>query len=169
VQIFASGGFDEYKIAQYLREGAKIDAFGVGTKMGVSADAPYTDIAYKLVEYDDRPVLKLSTGKQTLAGKKQIFRIREGGRLIKDIIALRGENLEGEPMLRMAMMDGSRCQRQEPLLSIRDRFRQEFMALDENYKVLMTPQSFPVELSPGLRDLQRRIVREVKEKELGKS
>jgi nicotinate phosphoribosyltransferase len=171
VQIFASGGFDEYKIAQHLREDVKIDAFGVGTKMGVSADAPYTDIAYKLVEYDDRPVLKLSTGKQTLAGKKQVFRIREGGRLIKDIdiIALRGENLEDEPMLRMAMEDGGRCQRQEPLLSIRDRFQQEFMTLDENYKVLIKPQSFPVELSPGLRDLQRRVVREVKEKELGKS
>ncbi len=169
VQIFASGGFDEYKIAQHIREGAKIDAFGVGTKMGVSADAPYTDIAYKLVEYDDRPVLKLSTGKQTLAGKKQVFRIREGGRLIKDIIALRGENLEGEPMLRMAMKDGGRCQHQESLLSIRDRFQQEFMTLDENYKVLIKPQSCPVELSPGLRDLQRRIVREVKEKELGKS
>ena len=72
-------------------------------------------------------------------------------------------------MLRMAMKDGGRCQRQEPLLSIRDRFQQEFMTLDENYKVLIKPQSFPVELSPGLRDLQRRIVREVKEKELGKS
>ena len=89
--------------------------------------------------------------------------------MIKDIIALRRENLEGEPMLRMAMKDGGRCQRQEPLLSIRNRFQQEFMTLDENYKVLIKPQSFPVELSPGLRDLQRRIVREVKEKELGKS
>jgi len=32
----------------------------------------------KSVEYDDRRVLKLSTGKETLAGKKQVFRIREG-------------------------------------------------------------------------------------------
>jgi len=53
-----------------------------------------------------------ATFRQTLAGKKQVFRIREGGRLIKDIIALRGENLEGEPMLRMAMKDGGRCQHQ---------------------------------------------------------
>ncbi len=89
--------------------------------------------------------------------------------MIKDIIAPRGENLEGEPMLRMTMKDGGRCQHQEPLLSIRDRFQQEFMALDENYKVLMTPRSFPVELSPGLRDLQRLTAREVKEKEFGKS
>jgi len=77
ISIFASGGFDEYKIAQVIKEGAEIDAFGVGTKMGVSADAPYTDIAYKLVYYDGRPVLKLSTGKKTLVGEKQVFRIKE--------------------------------------------------------------------------------------------
>ena len=47
MQVFASGGFDEYKIAQYIQEGAEIDAFGVGTKTGISADAPYADIAYK--------------------------------------------------------------------------------------------------------------------------
>jgi nicotinic acid phosphoribosyltransferase len=63
---FVSGGFDEFKIADALAKGAKIDAFGVGTKMGVSADAPFLDIAYKLVKYDGRPVLKLSSGKKTL-------------------------------------------------------------------------------------------------------
>ena len=51
VRILASGGFDEHKIAQVLADGARIDAFAVGTKMGVSADAPYFDIAYKLVRY----------------------------------------------------------------------------------------------------------------------
>lgn len=169
VQVLASGGFDEYKVAQHIKEGARIDAFGVGTKMGVSADAPYTDIAYKLVEYDDRPVLKLSTGKETLAGKKQVFRMREGGRLIKDIIALRQERMEGEPILRMVMKEGKRCQAKEPLSVIRSRFQQEFMTLPDDYKSLIKPQSFPVELSPGLRKSQRQIVHEVKEKELGKS
>jgi nicotinate phosphoribosyltransferase len=41
VEIFASSSFDEYKIARTIKDNAKIDAFGVGTKMGVSADAPY--------------------------------------------------------------------------------------------------------------------------------
>ncbi len=68
--------------------------------MGVSADAPWSDIAYKLVEYDNRPVLKLSTGKVSLPGKKQVFRICDKqGQLQKDIIALRGENVAGaEPL-----------------------------------------------------------------------
>ena len=52
----------------------RIDGFGIGTKLGVSADAPYLDSAYKLVEYMSRPVLKLSADKQTLPGCKQVFR-----------------------------------------------------------------------------------------------
>jgi nicotinic acid phosphoribosyltransferase len=41
VRIFASGGLDEEEVERCLRAGAPIDAFGVGTRMNVSADAPY--------------------------------------------------------------------------------------------------------------------------------
>jgi nicotinate phosphoribosyltransferase len=51
VRIVASGGLDEYAIAGLLASGAPIDGFGIGTRMGVSSDAPDLDIAYKLVEY----------------------------------------------------------------------------------------------------------------------
>src|SRR3972149_973757 len=50
VSIFASGDLDEYKIADLLSKDAKIDAFGVGTKMGTSAEYPFTDVIYKLSE-----------------------------------------------------------------------------------------------------------------------
>ena len=60
VQIFASGGLDDFAVDELLRTGAPIGGFGVGTKVGVSADAPWTDCAYKLVEYRGRPTLKLS-------------------------------------------------------------------------------------------------------------
>ena len=50
VKIFVSGDLDEFKITQLLNDGAKIDAFGVGTKMGTSADRPYLDVIYKLCE-----------------------------------------------------------------------------------------------------------------------
>jgi nicotinate phosphoribosyltransferase len=53
VRIFASGDLDEYKITELLDKGAKIDAFGVGTKMGTSVDYPYTDVIYKLCETSD--------------------------------------------------------------------------------------------------------------------
>jgi nicotinate phosphoribosyltransferase len=80
VRIIASGGLDEYALDDLVRAEAPIDAFGVGTKMGTAADAPYLDTAYKLVEFAGRPVFKLSTGKATLPGRKQVFSRRGAAR-----------------------------------------------------------------------------------------
>ena len=88
-RIFASGGLDEYAIAGLVAQQAPIDAYGVGTKMGVSADAPFLDSAYKLVTYAGRPVMKLSPGKATAPGAKQVYRGPDG-----DVITLR-ENPRG--------------------------------------------------------------------------
>jgi len=87
VRIFVSGGLDEYAIAQLVADGAPVDAAGIGTRLGVSADAPYLDSAYKLVAYDGRPVMKLSAGKATLPGAKQVFR----GPGLSDTVGLRDE------------------------------------------------------------------------------
>ena len=84
-RIFASGGLDEYAIARLAASGAPIDAYGVGTKMGVSADAPYLDSAYKLVAYASRPVIKRLRGRQC-AGAKQVYSSADG-----DVLALRDE------------------------------------------------------------------------------
>lgn len=169
VSIFASGGFDEFKIARVLEQGAKIDAFGVGTKMGVSADAPYTDMAYKLVKYNARPVLKLSAGKKTLVDEKQVFREKQDRKPVKDIISLRDEKASGEPLLKLFMKNGKRTESLEPLTAARERFKEEYDALDDCYKAIKNPKSFPVELNPSLEKLQEEVVHEVKEKELGES
>jgi len=169
VKIFASGAFDEYKITDVLQKGAEIDAFGIGTKMGVSADAPYTDMAYKLVQYGNRPVLKLSTGKKTLVSKKQVFRTRTDTRIIQDSIALREEEMEGEPLLKPVMEKGERTDPQEPLATMRQRFSEEFALLDDCYKALKDPDEFPVKLGPELKKLQEKVVRKVIKKELGES
>ena len=77
--ILASGGLDEIDIARLVDAGAPIGGFGVGTKLEASSSAPFLDMAYKLVELDGRPVLKLSAGRATLPGRKQVWR-REGVR-----------------------------------------------------------------------------------------
>lgn len=169
VQIFASGGMDEYKIEGFSKNSAPIDAYGIGTKMGVSADAPYTDSAYKLVEYQGRPVLKLSTGKKTLVGRKQVFRRQVDGKMAKDIIALRQEQVEGEPLLMQVMQKGARQSSPEPLSVIRDRFLNEFSTLEDRYKKLNQPESYPVELGLELQQLQQQVVHDVRERELGES
>ena len=88
VRIFVSGGLNERDIEQMLAAGAPIDAVGVGTRLGVSADAPYLDSVYKLVDYEGRPIVKLSEGKQTLPGAKQVF--RSPG--LDDVLGLRQED-----------------------------------------------------------------------------
>ena len=92
--------------------GAPIDSFGVGTKMGVSGDAPWLDMAYKMVKCGDRAVLKLSAGKSSLPAEKQVFRLRDDkGRFSEDVISLRDESPgAGEPLLQKLMDRGKMIQ-----------------------------------------------------------
>lgn len=170
--IFASGGFDEFKIKKVLDEGGDIDSFGVGTKMGVSADAPYVDMAYKLVKYDGHAVLKLSPEKQTLAGEKQVFRFTTSeGKLRRDIIALRDERLEGgEPLLKKVMRGGKIVKQSPSLSRIQKIFRDEFSRLDDRFKSIERRRyEYPVVLSPKLRSLQSQTIKRYKREELGES
>jgi nicotinate phosphoribosyltransferase len=171
VKILASGGFDEFKIARVLAAGGQVDSFAVGTKMGVSADAPYFDCAYKLVKYGDRPVMKLSTGKVTLVDKKQIHRHYDSkGLMLRDTIALRNEAVPtGAPLLQQFMAGGRVTQKLPTLPESRDFFHSQFALLPESYKALEEPVQFPVDLSPGLRDLQARVEREIHQRESGES
>jgi nicotinate phosphoribosyltransferase len=169
--IFASGAFDEMRIGQVIRRGADVDAFGVGTKVGVSADAPYLDMAYKMVELAGRPVLKLSPGKVNLGGKKQVFRaLSPAGKIKKDIIGLREEKLPGEPLLQKVMSRGRAVGRRPTLPEIQKIFLGEFRRLDEKFVRLEDRgPHFPVSLSPRLRRLQARTIRSVRQQELGES
>src|SRR5262249_10387303 len=74
VEILVSGDLDEHRIAALLDRNAPIDAFGVGTRLGTSADAPYVGMVYKLVEQGGAPRVKLSPGKHTRPGRKQVWR-----------------------------------------------------------------------------------------------
>lgn len=169
VRILASGGFDEYKITEVLAAGGLIDSFAVGTKMGVAADAPYFDIAYKLVKYADHPVMKLSTGKMTLVDKKQIWRTYDDrGRMLGDTISLREETLPaGEPLLQPVMQKGVPLAPRPSLEESREYFKQQFALLPEAFKALENPPRYPVTLSPGLAERESRVEEELHHRELG--
>jgi len=160
VKIFASGGFDEFKIAKTVEAGAPIDAFGVGTKIGVSADAPYMDVAYKMVRYGKKNVRKNSPGKATLAGEKQVFRLSDdSGTYKEDIIGIRNEHQDGaESLLETVMVDGKRVDSQPSLEDIRTRFERIFSRLDEKYKSLSEKIVYPVRVSRKLDALQHSIL-----------
>ncbi|MGH7774248.1 MAG: nicotinate phosphoribosyltransferase [Candidatus Binatia bacterium] len=163
VKITGSGGLDEYDLAALSDANVPYDSYGVGTKMGVSGDAPWFDMAYKLVEHNGRPVLKLSTGKVSLPGRKQLFRFVDGqGRLEKDVIALRNENFPGtEPLLKKFMEKGKTKEPYPTLKEIRESFHEEFNRLDEPTKAIRNPTVYPVELSPGLQQLKEKIEQQV--------
>ncbi|MFI1717026.1 nicotinate phosphoribosyltransferase [Streptomyces sp. NPDC053513] len=129
VRIVASGGLDEHGIDRLVREGAPIDVLAVGTKVGTAADAPYLDAAYKLVEYDGRPVMKLSSAKVTAPGPKQVFR----GPGLRDVIGLADEEPPGdaEALLRTVMRDGLRTGPPDTPAAARARFEADIAALPE--------------------------------------
>jgi nicotinate phosphoribosyltransferase len=162
VQIFASGGLDEYSVEELVLAGAPIDGFGVGTRVGVSADAPYADSVYKLVEYAGRPVLKLSTGKRTLPGSQQVFRFRDSFHAyLRDVIGRAGEQpVGGEALLAEVMRAGKRLRADPPLEELRRRFRAEFGCLPERHKALRSPAHYEVQVSPELEALREKVAQE---------
>jgi nicotinate phosphoribosyltransferase len=148
VKIIGSGGLDEFELERLA--GAPFDSYGVGTKMGVSADAPWADIAYKLVEYEDRAVLKLSAGKASWPGRKQVFRRTNSGKIDRDIIGLREENPPGEPLLREVMRGGRRCAPSPTLSDMRATRAADMASLPENVTAMRAPSQVPVEFSAKL-------------------
>jgi len=161
VGIFASGDLDEHRIATLLARGAPINGFGVGTRMGVSADAPYLNSAYKLVSYAGRGRMKLSAAKSTLPGRKQVFRTTQGGRAVGDVIALDDESTGGRPLLRPVMEAGSRLPNASPTLDeVRRHWEEERAALPPSVLCLEPlDDPYPIEIGPGLAAERDRLIR----------
>ncbi|WP_319406366.1 nicotinate phosphoribosyltransferase [uncultured Desulfosarcina sp.] len=157
VKIFASSGFDEYVMERLIAGGARIDAFGVGTRMGVSADVPYLDMVYKMVRLGDRNVRKVSEGKITLAGEKQVFRkIAENGFFNGDVIGLRDDSPDGKIALLAPVMEKGRPVGPMPTLEeIRARFAGNFERLDNRHKRFEDAEPYPVGISERLMEVQK--------------
>ncbi len=150
VVIFASGDLDEYRITELIAAGAPVDAFGVGTQLGTSGDAPSLGGVYKLVEDEDGPKIKLSEGKLTLPGRKQVH--RAGG---YDVVSLRAETVAGSrPLLEPAMEAGVRVRPRGSVADARARCNQAVAALPTRLLALQVPgEPYEVRSSPGLRAL----------------
>jgi nicotinate phosphoribosyltransferase len=154
MQIFASGDLDEYRIAEMVANGAPVDAFGVGTRLGTSADAPYLGLVYKLVEEGGEPKAKRSVDKADYPGTKQVFRLGD-----HDVLACSSELVEGgRPLLRRVMADGERLAPSDPLGVIRSRCEEAVAGLPRRLRVLRGGEApYVVEVSDELRSLQTRL------------
>ena len=159
VKIMVSGSLDEFRLQELLEAGAAIDVFAVGTRMGVSSDVPYFDIVYKIVEYAGRPLLKLSSGKKTWVGRKQVFRSYDKeGKMQEDLLGLMEESHpEGKPLIETIIARGELVHPPESLALLRERFRKEWETLPQPYRALDLKAKYPVHISKALTDLEERI------------
>lgn len=168
IQIFASGGLDEFELAALTAARAPIDGYGVGSRLGTSEDAPLVDMAYKLVEYEGRPALKLSTGKQTLVGPKQVWRhTGPDGRFDRDLIAARDEPAPGpdwQPLLQPVMRGGQLLDLPS-LPELRAEHLADMERLPEALRRIDRVEPYPVQLSPILRVRQQEAVAAIRARE----
>ncbi|HVA80482.1 MAG TPA: hypothetical protein VNF29_06120, partial [Candidatus Binataceae bacterium] len=161
--IFASGNLDEYRIAELLAARAPIDAFGVGSALAVSDDAPAGDFTYKLVEYQGRPRLKLSAGKASAPGRKQVFRAcNPAGQYTGDLVGAIDESAataarvlkmppaQVHPLLEVQMERGVCVMPRPGLAEIRARAAAGLAKLDPRQRMIRRPGEYPVRTSAAI-------------------
>ncbi|WP_353930059.1 nicotinate phosphoribosyltransferase [Okeanomitos corallinicola TIOX110] len=154
VAIFASGDLDEWEIQRLKKEGAEIDGYGLGTKLVTGS--PVNGV-YKLVDIDGIPVMKMSSGKFTYPGKKQIFRSYSQGKLKTDRLGLSAEKpVSEQPLLELLMKKGKQIKPSENLTTIRQRTAASLASLPEEIRRLEHPFAVKVEISEMLEKLTEK-------------
>lgn len=183
-RIVASSDLDEEKILNLRMQGAKIDDWGVGTKLITAFDQPALGAVYKLVSIENEdgemvPTMKISSNaeKMTTPGVKQVWRItsNENGKSEGDYIAFSEErpdlldelfmfhpvhtyinktvrDFTARPLLIPIYEKGQRVYDLPTTEEIRAYACENYDALWEEYKRIMYPEQYPVDLSQKLYD-----------------
>ncbi|HKR99323.1 MAG TPA: nicotinate phosphoribosyltransferase [Candidatus Dormibacteraeota bacterium] len=155
-RIVASGDLDEYSISHLVRAGAPINSFGVGTALGTSADAPALGGVYKLVAEEQagvmQPVMKLSAHKANDPGMHQVFRTAAG-----DVLAMAGEQLDGEPLLLPVLREGRQVAELPSLDELRARGAEQRELLPAEVRRIDSPHAWAVRRSEMLQTLRRQL------------
>jgi nicotinate phosphoribosyltransferase len=148
-RIMASGDLNEYKIRELVRTAAPINAFGVGTELVTSADAPVLGAVYKLVELEangqKRYTAKFSEDKVTMPGAKQIFRFAD-----HDLIACASEQAPAEALLRPVILGGQLVEPLPDARAARAHAAESIRRLPEACRRLEDAEPYPVAHSPAL-------------------
>ena len=185
--IFVSNDIDEELVTALNSQGAKIDVYGVGTKLITSDGMPSLGGVYKLaeIERDGKPVPRLkksdSIEKITNPGFKTVYRIyeKESGKAFADLIALRGEKIDKpltltheterwkktvltdyniKELLVKVIENGNTVYDCPPLKECSDYRRHELGEFWDEYKRLINPHIYKVDLSNGLYELKQRML-----------
>jgi nicotinate phosphoribosyltransferase len=141
--IFASGDIDEAEILRLKSLDAPIDGYGIGTKLVTGA--PVNGV-YKLVEIDHIPVSKKSSGKQSIAGRKQIWRSFENGILTGDRLTHISDlpKSHEQPLLECIIHNGELVKTLDDLDAIAKRTRNSVKSLPQAVRSIAEPETIPV-------------------------
>lgn len=193
IKICASGDLDETIINSLHMQGARIDSWGVGTKLITSDDQPALGGVYKMsaeiVNGEVIPKIKISENafKITNPGIKTVYRLYDKDHMaVADLIALRDEVFDTTKPLtifhpvqtykRMTLTDytmrellvpifkdGKQVYTSPDMTEIRRYAKSEMDSLWEEDKRLLNPNIYKVDLSDGLYELKNRLIREHRE------
>lgn len=199
-KIYASNDLDEHTILNLKMQKAKIDVWGVGTKLITAFDQPALGAVYKIVSIEDedgvmQDTIKLSNNAEKVStpGKKQVWRItsREKGKSEGDYITFTDidvneldeldmfhptytyisktvRDFDAVPLLVDIFDQGKLVYKQPSLSEIQAYARKEFDKLWDEYKRVLNPQDYPVDLARDVwqnkMDLIDRIRKEAYEK-----
>ena len=188
-KIVASNDLDEFIIADLKRQGAKIDIWGVGTKLVYPPKS--LGGVYKLVaaELNGKiiPVVKISSNpeKTTIPGEKEIYRVYDkNGMMLADVLALVEEKIFDQKEIEIKhpdieyKFDKLQVGRIEKLLipiytykdgliykspklkEIRKKVQEELKKLPEEYKRFFNPHIYRVGLTKKLFGLRKKLIQE---------
>jgi nicotinate phosphoribosyltransferase len=158
VIILVSGGVNEDVLQTMKKAGAPIDGFGIGVNLAASVDVPALDCAYKLQEYAGKPKRKLSEGKATWPGRKQVWRAYDAdGRMRGDILSLESDKQPGETLIVPVMRAGKRIAGAPTLAQIRERAARDLARLAGPLARLESGFEYPVNVADALSALAKQI------------
>ncbi|VGU79893.1 nicotinate phosphoribosyltransferase [Streptococcus pyogenes] len=200
-KIYASNDLDENTILNLKMQKAKIDVWGVGTKLITAYDQPALGAVYKIVsiEQEDgsmRDTIKLSNNAEKVStpGKKQVWRItsREKGKSEGDYITFTDinvnelteiemfhptytyikktvRNFDAIPLLVDIFVKGELVYQLPTLAEIKAYAKKEFDKLWDEYKRVLNPQDYPVDLARDVWQNKMTLIDNIRKDTHGKS
>jgi len=158
VIILVSGGINEDILQGIMKARTPIDGFGIGVNLAASLDVPALDCAYKLQSYAGRPKRKLSEGKATWPGAKQVWRTYDAdGRMRGDILSLETDRQPGEPLIVPVMRAGKLIASLPALAQIREHAARDLKRLAGPLARLESGFEYTVQMADALRALAEQI------------
>lgn len=166
VRITVASNLDEFKITDLMKKKIPANTFIVATEAVTCSDDPKMEVVYKIseiIEKDGKVInkMKLSPGKMSLPGRKQIYRKFKNNIFEKDVIGLEGEKGLGESLLRPIFKKGKLVYNLPSVIKIRDFVIEQSKHLPVKYLEIMKTYKYPIEISEKLQKLVEKTKKEI--------